>query len=377
MNRQDAKALGKAGSGGIERDRGTGSGHHGLGAWRLGGSCRPPQPRRPPAEPATLEPATGLDPAGRLSRWCARLYGRAPELMAPPRPTGGITAAQDRVRRRAVAAALAPWQQAIAAAPGKSPCTSRRTPPRGAGVPEAHAPIPGAAGRRARLEAGDRRRAPASRRRAPGKAPCTSRRTPGARRRRARSPCTNSRRRRACRRRPPGEAPCTSRRTPRARRRRARSPCTNSRRRRACRRGAPGEAPCTSRRTPRRAAPACQKPMHQFPAPPTPATTGRGWPNRAARRRCGAAAPPAPRRGRRHRRVTGPALGVVCGHPRQDPRVTRPGGTTPGQVPGGKAHRWQALVGQAQQSRAPDPPGWGLPRLLLGRLTRGSLRSSQ
>ena len=44
----------------------------------------------------------------------ARLHDYAPELMAPPHPTGGITAAQDQMRRRAVAAALAPWRQAIA-----------------------------------------------------------------------------------------------------------------------------------------------------------------------------------------------------------------------------------------------------------------------
>jgi hypothetical protein len=48
----------------------------------------------------------------------ARRYGRAPALMAPPRPTDGMTAAQDRVRRRAVAAARAPGQRAIAALRG-------------------------------------------------------------------------------------------------------------------------------------------------------------------------------------------------------------------------------------------------------------------
>ena len=44
----------------------------------------------------------------------ARLSDYPPELMAAPYPTGGITAAQDRMRRRAVAAALAPWRRAIA-----------------------------------------------------------------------------------------------------------------------------------------------------------------------------------------------------------------------------------------------------------------------
>ncbi len=44
----------------------------------------------------------------------ARLYDDAPELMAPPHPTGDITAAMNQMRRRAYAAALAPWRQAIA-----------------------------------------------------------------------------------------------------------------------------------------------------------------------------------------------------------------------------------------------------------------------
>jgi hypothetical protein len=87
----------------------------------------------------------------------ARLYGYAPELMPPPRPTGGITAEMDRVRRRAVAAALAPWKRAIAAARlaeraaraaarlAKPHAPVGARPPRGAGVPGPHAPIPGAA----------------------------------------------------------------------------------------------------------------------------------------------------------------------------------------------------------------------------------------
>jgi hypothetical protein len=91
------------------------------------------------------------------SAFVTRLYGYAPDLMAPPRPTGGITAAQDRVRRRAVAAALAPWKRAIAAACAAAERAARAAarlakphapvgvrPPRDAGVPGAHAPIPGA-----------------------------------------------------------------------------------------------------------------------------------------------------------------------------------------------------------------------------------------
>ncbi len=87
----------------------------------------------------------------------ARLHGFAPELMPPPRATGGITAAMGRVRRRVVAAALAPWMWAIAAARADeraaraAACLAKAhapigaRPPRGAGVPAPHAPIPGAA----------------------------------------------------------------------------------------------------------------------------------------------------------------------------------------------------------------------------------------
>ena len=56
-----------------------------------------------------------------------------PELVAPHYPTGGITAAADGMRRRAVAAALAPWRQAIAdarqaAARAADPNTRHRPP---------------------------------------------------------------------------------------------------------------------------------------------------------------------------------------------------------------------------------------------------------
>jgi len=73
----------------------------------------------------------------------ARLYGYAPELMAPPRPTGGMTAAQDRVRRRAVAerAARAAANAAARRAKPRAPVGAR--PPRGAGLPGPDAPIPG------------------------------------------------------------------------------------------------------------------------------------------------------------------------------------------------------------------------------------------
>ncbi len=59
----------------------------------------------------------------------ARLHACAPEPTAPRFPTSGITAAQDNMRRRAVAAALAPWQQAIAAARAADP-NARVRPPR-------------------------------------------------------------------------------------------------------------------------------------------------------------------------------------------------------------------------------------------------------
>jgi len=83
----------------------------------------------------------------------ARLYGDAPELLPPPRPTGGITAAVDRMRRLAVAAALAPWQQAIAGARAahraaraaarvaKPHAPVRPRPPRDASAAKPYAPI--------------------------------------------------------------------------------------------------------------------------------------------------------------------------------------------------------------------------------------------
>ena len=235
----------------------------------------------------------------------ARLYGHAPELMPPPRPTGGITAAQDRVRRHAVAAALAPWKRAIAAARAAeraaraaarlakphAPVGAR--PPRGAGVPEPHAPIPGAAAAAA-----------VPGRRPPGKTPCTSPAhaaprdagvpeprapIPGAadpaaaarancppQATAAASPADATQGRRPTPPRPAGgnplaarrgRTPCTRRRTHPQRCRRAKTPCTNSR---------PGRARHPARAAqPRRAAP--------VEAPATP---------------------PAPRPGRRHPRVT-------------------------------------------------------------------------
>jgi len=81
----------------------------------------------------------------------AGLDDYAPELMPPPSPTGGNTAQQDRVRRRAMAAVLAPWQPAIAAARGP-PRRPRRHPsgktmhqsapsPRATPAQQDHAPI--------------------------------------------------------------------------------------------------------------------------------------------------------------------------------------------------------------------------------------------
>jgi hypothetical protein len=48
--------------------------------------------------------------------FAARARGYPPELMPPPRPSGGITAAEDRAMRHAAAASLAPWCGAIAEA---------------------------------------------------------------------------------------------------------------------------------------------------------------------------------------------------------------------------------------------------------------------
>jgi hypothetical protein len=76
-----------------------------------------------------------------------------PELLPPPRPNGGITAAQDRAMRHAVAASLAPWRAAIAqarathlaaraaarAAQPHAPVRAR--PQRDAGAAQPHAPV--------------------------------------------------------------------------------------------------------------------------------------------------------------------------------------------------------------------------------------------
>ncbi len=83
----------------------------------------------------------------------ARLCSHPPELLPPPKPTGGISAAADRIRRRAVAAALAPWKQAIAAAraahlaaraakrAAQPHAPVRARPPRDARAAQPHAPI--------------------------------------------------------------------------------------------------------------------------------------------------------------------------------------------------------------------------------------------
>jgi hypothetical protein len=50
-----------------------------------------------------------------LTAFVAGLYGHAPEMMPLPGPTRGIAATADRMRRRALAAALAPCKPVIAA----------------------------------------------------------------------------------------------------------------------------------------------------------------------------------------------------------------------------------------------------------------------
>jgi hypothetical protein len=109
-----------------------------------------------------------------------RLHDYPPELMAPHFPTRGVTAAQDHMRRRAVAAALAPWRRAIADASAaaraarKKAAAARAAAPN---VPRAHGPPPDAAG-------------PA--RRASGRTPSTRARPRRAQYQRARTPCTIS-----------------------------------------------------------------------------------------------------------------------------------------------------------------------------------------
>jgi len=63
----------------------------------------------------------------------ARMQPMAPELLPPPRPTRGITRAEDRVLLQAETAALAPWKQAIAQArEARRPGRAKPAAPRGA-----------------------------------------------------------------------------------------------------------------------------------------------------------------------------------------------------------------------------------------------------
>jgi hypothetical protein len=72
----------------------------------------------------------------------ARLHSHAPELRPPARPTGGFTTAEDRMRRHAVAAALAPWKQAVALARAAHlAARAAARPPRDTGAAQPHAPI--------------------------------------------------------------------------------------------------------------------------------------------------------------------------------------------------------------------------------------------
>ena len=282
----------------------------------------------------------------------ARLYCHPPELTAPPKPTGGITAAQDRVRRRAVAAALAPWQQAIAAARtaeradraaarvAKAHAPVGKRPPRGAGVPGPHAPIPGAAALAA-----------AARLAKPG-APvgACSPRDAGV---------------------PEPHAPIPGAADPAATARLAKpgAPVGACSPRDA---GVPGphapipgaaaSPPPPAWRNPvhqsahaPRATPAYQKPMHQFPAPPAPAVQweARGWPDQPP----GQAPPASPCLalvGQGLPAMTGGGAGGPKPHtpipgPAPVPLEPATGGLAPGAVPG--------CPGPCPGDRPPSRPG--------------------
>jgi hypothetical protein len=57
-----------------------------------------------------------LHPASLPPELAARMKPMAPELLVPPRPTHGISRAEDRAMLQAETAALAPWKQAMAQA---------------------------------------------------------------------------------------------------------------------------------------------------------------------------------------------------------------------------------------------------------------------
>ncbi len=71
----------------------------------------------------------------------ARLYHYPEELRSPPRPIGGITAAEDRDLRHAVAASLAPWRAAIAEARAAARAAREAARGRSASRAEPHAPV--------------------------------------------------------------------------------------------------------------------------------------------------------------------------------------------------------------------------------------------
>jgi len=73
--------------------------------------------------------------------FAACLHQYPQELRPPPRPIGGITAAEDRDLRHAAAASLAPWRAAIAGARAAQRAARATARGRSASRAESHAPV--------------------------------------------------------------------------------------------------------------------------------------------------------------------------------------------------------------------------------------------
>jgi hypothetical protein len=88
-----------------------------------------------------VDVAAALCQAHLPPTFAARLRQYPQELMPPPRPIGGITAAEDRALRHTVAASLAPWRAAIAEARAVARAARAAARGRSASRAEPHTPV--------------------------------------------------------------------------------------------------------------------------------------------------------------------------------------------------------------------------------------------